>query len=75
MVGEFKVDSNDLGESLNSYCGLEVIKAETAEELAAIIKGIKFPIQIVHIGNNATMTRFYAIVNSTRKITIKKKVK
>lgn len=71
MSSEFKVDSDNLGDNLNSFIGLEVIKADSAEELATIIKSIKFPINIVHIGNNATMTRFYAIVNSSRKIQIK----
>lgn len=75
MAVEFKADSSELGDSLNLYTGLEVIKAESAEDLAAILKSIKFPFTIVHIGNNATMTRFYAFINSTRKITVKKKAK
>lgn len=75
MADEFKVDSSDLGDNLSLYSGLEVVKAESAEELAAILKSIKFPFQIVQIGNNGNMTRFYAFINSTRKINIRKKAK
>ena len=69
-TSEFKADSN-LGDSLNQYTGLTVLEADGAEELASVIKSIKFPIDIISIVTKGS--RFYAFIKSSRPI--KKKVK
>ena len=72
MTSEFSVDSNEVGDNLSLYTGLTPITAESLDELALKLKSIKFPYKIVFSGNNANMTRFYVMINSSRPIKVKK---
>lgn len=73
MTSEVKVDSSEIGDNLSLHSGLQVIKSETIEDLTSLLKSIKFPFTIVTIGNNANLTRFYAVINASRPIKIRKK--
>jgi hypothetical protein len=64
------VESN-LGSSLSRFNNLQVIDAENAEDLASIIRSIKFQIDIVNIVLKDN--RFYAFINSNNPIRVKKR--